>query len=139
MAHRRLIRKILALIAIGIAVAVGSMILSKDAFSGNREDIVSDLAHIAARAHQYYRRPIALGGGGRSFVGLWADYTGSAKIIPWPGGKNSNGTYLIQSAGTANQVVIEAWGNERLPDSSRLTLRIVVRDGGRTDSLYESN
>ena len=53
------------------------------------------------------------------------------------GGKNANGTYSVQTAGTANQVVIEGVGTETVAGGNNVTMRMIARDAGRTDSLYQ--
>jgi hypothetical protein len=53
------------------------------------------------------------------------------------GGKNANGTYSVQSAGTANQVIIQGVGTETVSGGNYVTMRIIARDAGRTDSLYQ--
>jgi hypothetical protein len=78
-----------------------------------------------------------LGGGGNSFVGLTSDATGLAKLTNMAGGKNANGTYKIQAPGTLNEVVIEGVGTENVSGGNFVTMRIVARDQGRTDSLYQ--
>jgi hypothetical protein len=137
MGQQQLLLIILGVIVVGIAVAVGITMFSDNAVSANRDAVSNDLVNLAARAQQYYRRPAALGGGGNSFVGLTADATGLAKMTNMGGGKNANGTYSVQSAGTANQVIIEGVGTETVSGGNYVTMRIIARDAGRTDSLYQ--
>ena len=137
MGQQQLLLIILGVIVVGIAVAVGITMFSDNAVSANRDAVSNDLVNLAARAQQYYRRPAALGGGGNSFVGLTADATGLAKMTNMGGGKNANGTYSVQSAGTANQVIIQGVGTETVSGGNYVTMRIIARDAGRTDSLYQ--
>ncbi len=137
MGQQQLLLIILGVIVVGIAVAVGITMFSDNAVSANRDAVSNDLVNLAARAQQFYRRPAALGGGGNSFVGLTADATGLAKLTNMPGGKNANGTYSVQSVGTANQVVLEGVGTENVSGGNYVTMRIIARDQGRTDSLYQ--
>ncbi len=137
MGPQQLLLIVLMMIGVGNPVLVGITMGPDNAVTANRDAVCSDLVNLAARAHQYYRRPAALGGGGNSFVGLWADAAGTAKLTNMPDGKNANGVYLIQSAGTANNVVIEGVGTEVASDGNHLTMHIIARDGGRPDSLYQ--
>ena len=137
MGQQQLLLIILGVIVVGIAVAVGITMFSDNAVSANRDAVSNDLVNLAARAQQFYRRPAALGGGGNSFVGLSADAAGLAKMTNMAGGKNANGTYTVQSAGTANQVVIEGVGTETVSGGNHVTMRVIARDQGRTDSLYQ--
>jgi Tfp pilus assembly protein PilE len=135
MGQQQLLLIILGVIVVGIAVAVGISMFSDNAVSANRDAVSNDLVNLAARAQQFYRRPTALGGGGNSFVGLTADVAGLAKLTNMSGGKNANGTYSVKTAGSANQVVVEAVGTETAPDGNKVTMDIMVRDAGRSDSL----
>ena len=137
MGQQQLLLIILGVIVVGIAVAVGITMFSDNAVSANRDAVSNDLVNLAARAQQFYRRPAALGGGGNSFVGLSADAAGLAKLTNMGGGKNANGTYSVQTAGTANQVVIQGVGTETVSGGNYVTMRIIARDAGRTDSLYQ--
>jgi Tfp pilus assembly protein PilE len=136
MGQQQLLLIILGVIVVGIAVAVGITMFSDSATSANRDAVSNDLVNLAARAQQFYRRPASLGGGGNSFVGLTADAAGLAKLTNMASGKNANGTYTIQSAGTANQVTIQGVGTE-LVAGNKVTMQILSRDAGRTDSLVQ--
>ncbi len=136
MGQQQLLLIILGVIVVGIAVAVGITMFSDNAISANRDAVSNDLVNLAARAQQYYRRPTALGGGGNSFVGLTAGAAGLAKLTNMPGGANSNGTYSITADGTANQVTIQGVGKEMI-NGNPVTMQIVARDQGRTDSLIQ--
>ena len=135
MGHQQLLLVILGVVLIGIAIAVGLSLFSDNAVSTNRDAISDDLISLAGRAQQYYRRPLSMGGGGSSFIGLTADAAGLQKLTSLPGGKDGNGTYSIVVAGTANQVVLEGIGIEITADGSPVTMDIYVRDGTRGDSL----
>jgi Tfp pilus assembly protein PilE len=137
MGQQQLLLIILGVIVVGIAVAVGITMFSDNAVSANRDAVSNDLVNLAARAQQYYRRPAALGGGGNSFVGLTADAAGLAKLTNMALGQNANGTYTVSSAGTANQVIIQGVGTERGSAGNNVTMCIIARDQGRTDSLYQ--
>ena len=136
MAQQQLLLIILATIVVGIAVAVGISMFADAATSANRDGVSNDLVNLAARAQQYFRRPASLGVGGNSFVGLTADAAGLAKLTNMASGKNANGTYTIQAAGTANQVTIQGVGTE-LVAGNKVTMQILSRDAGRTDSLVQ--
>ena len=111
MGQQQLLLIILGVIVVGIAVVVGITMFQDNAISANRDALTNDLVNLGARAQQYYRRPIALSGGGGSFVGLTADAAGLAKLTSQP--TNSNGTYNIATAGDANQLVLRGIGTEK--------------------------
>jgi hypothetical protein len=89
---------ILGVIVVGIAVTLGFAMFSDSAIDANRDAITNDLTNLASRAHQYYRRPTCLEGGGNSFSGLTADAAGMGKLTNTP--RNDNGVYTVASAGT---------------------------------------
>ena len=136
MGQQQLLLIILGVIVVGIAVAVGIQMFSDNAISANRDAVSNDLVNLAARAQQFYRRPTALGGGGNSFVGLTADAAGLAKLTNMGTAGNSNGAYSIITAGTVDAVTIQGVGKEMI-GGNYVTMQIVARDKGRTDSLVQ--
>lgn len=137
MGQQQLLLIILGVIVVGIAVAVGITMFSDSAISANRDAVSNDLVNLAARAQQYYRRPAALGGGGNSFAGLTADAAGLAKLTNR--GANANGVYTISAAGTATSVEIRGVGTEDVTAGVKVEMKILARNGGMTDSLYQVN
>ena len=114
MGQQQLLLIILGVIVVGIAVAVGITMFSDSAISAYRDALTNDLVNLASRAQQYYRRPVALGGGGYTFSGLTADATGLSRLTNKP--SNGNGTYSITVAGsgtgTSASLTIKGIGNE---------------------------
>lgn len=127
MGQQQLMLIILSVIVVGIAVALGITMFSDSSIDANRDALTNDLANLASRAEQYYRRPSYLGGGGNSFAGLTADAAGIGKLTNNP--KNDNGIYSIASAGTGvglnANVEILGVGNE-LFEGSPVSVRIRV-------------
>jgi Tfp pilus assembly protein PilE len=97
MGQQQLLLIILGVIIVGIAVAVGITMFQDNAINSNRDAVSNDLVNLAARAQQFYRRPIGMGGGGNTFTGLTADAAGIAKLTQ--NATNDNGTYSIITAG----------------------------------------
>ncbi len=116
MGQQQLLLIILGVIIVGIAVAVGITMFQDSAVSANRDAVTNDLVNLGARSQQYFRRPVSLGGGGNSFVGLTADAAGLQKLTSQA--TNANGSYIIKTAGTVAQVVLEGVGNEFGNDGS---------------------
>lgn len=88
MGSQQLLLIVVGLVIIGIMIAVGMTMFSDQATSNNRDEIANDLAHFAALARAYYRRPAVFGGGQNSFRGLTM-----ARITGRP--QNDNGTYSL--------------------------------------------
>jgi len=105
----------LGLLLAGVVLAIVLCYLV--AFTGdnprtaNREAVMRDLTNLAIRAQDYYRRPMALGGGQGSFAAMTADATGLAKLTSKP--INANGTYSIAVSGTATEMVLKGIGTEK--------------------------
>ncbi len=114
MGQQQLLLIVMAVIIVGLAV-MGTILLFQDnAADRNRDAILSDLLHLTARAHEYYRRPTIYGGGQGSFLGLTNDLQGMRKIVntasyPWI---TSHGRYRISTAGTNLSVFLNGTGIE---------------------------
>ena len=124
MGQQQLLLIILGVIVVGIAVAVGITMFQDNATSSNRDSVTNDLVNLAARAQEYYRRPVTLGGGGNSFVGLTANAAGLAKLTSKA--SNANGSYDITTAGTATTVVLQGTGVEKGSDGSAILVTMSV-------------
>ena len=124
MGQQQLLLIILGVIVVGIAVAVGITMFSDNAVSANKDAVTNDLVNLASRAQQYYRRPQALGGGGGTFAGLTADAAGLAKLTSKA--KNSNGSYVVRTAGDATSVELEGFGTEKGTDAQPINVRMIV-------------
>ena len=116
MGQQQLLLIILGVIIVGIAVAVGITMFQDSAVSANRDGVTNDLVNLGARAQQYFRRPVSLGGGGNDFTGLTANAAGFSKLSSQP--TNANGSYLIKTAGNATSVLLEGTGVEIGNDGS---------------------
>ena len=84
MGQQQLLLIILGVIVVGIAVAVGITMFQDNAVSANRDAVVNDLVNLAARAHQFYRRPTSLGGGQNNFAALIPGAGGISKLVNVP-------------------------------------------------------
>ena len=99
MGQQQLLLIILGVIIVGIAVAVGITMFQDNAVDQNRSAVIADLTTLEAKAQQYYAKPVTLGGGGNSFVGLTADATGLGDLASTAFTNNANGTYTIKDSG----------------------------------------
>lgn len=101
MGQQQLLLIVLGVIVVGIAIIVGINLFGANALSSNRDGVVADLNNLAAMAQQYWRKPGAMGGGDRSFVG-WT--------IPTHTDTTPNGTYAATVA--AQSITIVGTGTE---------------------------
>jgi Tfp pilus assembly protein PilE len=107
MGQQQLLLIILGVIIVGIAVAVGITMFQDNAINSNRDAVSNDLVNLAARAQQFYRRPVGMGGGGNTFTGLTADAAGIGKLTQ--SATNDNGSYSIITAG-AQAITLRGYG-----------------------------
>lgn len=114
MGQQQLLLIILGVIIVGIAVAVGITMFQDNALDQNRSSVIADLTTLAAKAQQYFAKPISMGGGGNSFVGLTADAAGMSNLASTAFTNNPNGTYTIKTAGTATTIVLHGIGKTAL-------------------------
>jgi Tfp pilus assembly protein PilE len=70
MGQQQLLLIVLGVIIVGIAVVVGINVFTASSVNANRDAVIADLTTLAAMSQQYYRKPVAMGGGGNSFVGF---------------------------------------------------------------------
>jgi hypothetical protein len=134
MGQQQLLIIVMAFIIVGMAVVAGLAIFADNAIDRNRDAVLSDLMHLTARAHAYYKRPRIFGGGEGSFVGLTTDLQGMKKLVntqayPWV---SDNGRYRIAVAGTKESVVLRGYGNELGRDPS---LSVAVTIAVYADSI----
>lgn len=73
MGQQQLFLMVLAAIIIGAAVVLGLNSFGESSRTTNEHEIRVTLMSIAARAQSWYHRPIALGGGGRTYESITLD------------------------------------------------------------------
>ncbi len=122
MGSQQLLLIAVGLVIVGIMIAVGMTMFHDQAASTNRDEVANDLAHYAAVARSYYRRPSVYGGGSYSFHGLTM-----AKITSRP--VNENGTYSLSPdpvSGTPDHVTLTGVGTEAGLDGSNVRVVMYV-------------
>ena len=70
MGQQQLLLIVLGVIVVGIAVVVGINLFNANAESSTQDSIVAQGTNIGAMAQQYYKKPVAMGGGGNNFAGF---------------------------------------------------------------------
>jgi type II secretory pathway pseudopilin PulG len=129
MGTQQLLLIILAVILIGIMIAIGMFMFQDQSAATNRDEITNDLVNLAAQAQKYYRRPGILGGGSNSFGGLTL-----MKMTSKP--SNANGSYSMTPdpvpAGTRSIQVTGTGTETGLDDSTPVEVVMTVW----ADSLF---
>jgi hypothetical protein len=126
MGSQQLLLAILGLIIVGIAVVVGIGMFQDNAVDHNRALVIADLKTLASKAQQYYSRPMTMGGGTNSFVGLTADDRGIGLLAGPAFTDNANGTYTIIEDGTSTQVLLQGVGKVVMQDGTYPTYTMTV-------------
>lgn len=125
---------VLAVIIVGIAVAVGITQFQSSAVEANRNAVLGDLQSMSAQAALWYKKPASMGGGGRSFADITADEAGMRKIGCMTA--NDNGSYYIDAVDAANNYIrFRGEGNED-GDGNGTNLIIMLEYWAATDSTY---
>lgn len=125
MGQQQLLLIVLSVVIVGAATVVGFQMFADNAAEANMNAVQNDLLTLAGRAQQFYVKPNAMGGGGKSFVGLDANPAGIARLTGQP--SNDNGAYTITGAGTDSSVVITGIGTEDGDgDGTKVTISMTV-------------
>jgi hypothetical protein len=67
MGQQQLLLIVLGVIIVGIAIVVGINLFNANAEESAKDTLVSEGTNLGAMAQQFYKKPVALGGGGNSF------------------------------------------------------------------------
>ena len=70
MGQQQLLLIVLGVIIVGIAVVVGINLFNANAETSTQDSIVSQGTNIGAMAQQYFKKPLAMNGGGQNFTGF---------------------------------------------------------------------
>ena len=70
MGQQQLLLIVLGTIIVGVAVVVGINMFATGAINAERDALLQDVNNVASNAASYWRKPAALGGGNRTFVGV---------------------------------------------------------------------
>ena len=103
MGQQQLLLIVLGTIIVGVAVIVGINMFTTGAVNAERDALLQDVNNVASTAASYWRKPAALGGGARSFVGV-LDVTAFGADS-----SNANGNFLMSTV-AANSFTLTATG-----------------------------
>ena len=103
MGQQQLLLIVLGTIIVGVAVIVGINMFTTGAVNAERDALLQDVNTVASNAASYWRKPAAIGGGARSFVGI-TDVTTFGSDS-----SNANGSFVMSSV-TVTQFTLTATG-----------------------------
>lgn len=129
MGQSQLLMLVLAVIIVGIAVAVGITQLQEGALTANADALLTDCQTITAKTQGWYRKPASLGGGGNSFVGATLPKVGASPT-------NDNGSYTL-TVDSANQVTCVGTGHEKTEGD--VDVQVTMLYFAAQDSFVTSN
>jgi hypothetical protein len=119
MGQQQLLLLVLAAIIVGAGVILGVNMFQENAAQANRDAVMQDVMTFAGKAQAFYRRPLAVGGGGQDFgnltwaaIGITQNSDGTAATPTEY--TNDNGTYTITPGATSNTCDILGEGKEDL-------------------------
>ncbi|MDZ7268173.1 MAG: hypothetical protein ONB48_09255 [candidate division KSB1 bacterium] len=104
MGQQQLLLLILAAVIVGVAITLGINMFAQNSAQANQEAVMQDVLTIASRAQAWYRRPVQMGGGGRTYA------TVTLANLNFPA-SNANGSYAL-SGGNATTLTITGTGVE---------------------------
>ena len=116
MGQQQLLLIVLALIIVGIAIAISVQLFRSNAIEDKRDILIEETSSLAALAIQYYKKPREMGGGGKSFLG-WT--------IPSSMVQTYNGNFMTASI-TSTQVIITGTGTEIVTGTDSIKVETYV-------------
>ena len=96
MGQQQLLLIVVAIIVIGASVVVANQLFFASAEDSNKDSIITEITNLATISLQYFDKPAAMAGGGRSFTN-WQ--------IPSQLDTSTSGTYTISQANN-NQLIL---------------------------------
>jgi hypothetical protein len=106
---------VLAIIIVGIAIAVSIELFRASAINGKRDILINECSNLASIAISYYKKPREMGGGGKTFTG-WQ--------VPKAMIQTVNGSYLAEV--TAQQITITGTGTEVVTGNDSIKVQTIV-------------
>jgi hypothetical protein len=106
----------LAIIIVGISIAVSIQLFRSNAIEQKRDLLIEETTSLGYMAIQYYKKPAELGGGSKSFLG-WS--------IPSQMVTTANGNFMTSTV-TADQVIITGTGTEVVTGVDSIEVQTIV-------------
>ncbi|NNG26815.1 MAG: hypothetical protein HKM87_04770 [Ignavibacteriaceae bacterium] len=107
---------VLAIIIIGIAIAISVQLFRSNAIDAKRDILIEETSSLGAMAIQFYKKPKEMGGGGKAFTG-WT--------IPPQMVQTVNGNFMTSTV-TPNQVIIIGTGSEVVTGNDSIKVQTTV-------------
>lgn len=125
MGQQQLLMIVLAIIIVGLAIAISVQLFRSNAIESKRDILIEETTSLGSMAFQYYKKPRELGGGGRSFIN-WT--------IPQQMVQTFNGNFMTASVNVDN-VVITGTGSEVVTGNDSIKVETTVYANGEISTI----
>ncbi len=115
MGQQQLLMIVLAIIIVGIAIAISIQLFRSNAIEAKRDILINECSNLASIAISYYKKPQEMGGGGKTFTG-WQVPTSMVTTV--------NGSYVAQV--TPQQITITGTGTEVVTGNDSIKVQTIV-------------
>ena len=116
MGQQQLLLIVLAIIIVGIAIAVSIQLFRSNAIESKRDVLIEETTSLGLMAIQYFKKPSEMGGGSKSFMG-WK--------IPPQMIMTANGNFMASTI-DPNQVIITGTGSELVTGTDSIKVQTTV-------------
>ena len=116
MGQQQLLLIVMAVIIVGIAIAVSIQLFRSNAIDSKRDILIEETTSIGLMALQYFKKPAEIGGGSQSFIG-WT--------IPSQMVTTANGNFMTSMV-AADQVIITGTGTEVVTGTDSIEVQTTV-------------
>lgn len=118
MGQQQILLIVLAIIIVGVAIAISVQLFRSNAIEAKRDVLIEETTTLGTMALQYFKKPVELGGGGRSFTG-WK--------IPSQMNQTVNGNFMI-AAVASDEVTITGTGSEVVTGNDSIKVQTIVSE-----------
>lgn len=116
MGQQQLLLIVMAIIIVGIAIAVSIQLFRSNAIDSKRDLLIEETTSLGLMALQYFKKPAEIGGGSQSFIG-WT--------IPSQMVTTANGNFMTSMV-AADQVIITGTGTEVVTGTDSIEVQTTV-------------
>jgi len=114
--QQQLLLIVLAIIIVGISIAVSIQLFRSNAIESKRDLLIEETTSLGYMAIQYFKKPAELGGGSKSFTG----WTIPSQMITTP-----NGNFMTSTV-DPDQVIITGTGTEVVTGTDSIEVQTIV-------------
>lgn len=116
MGQQQFLLIVLSVIIVGISITIGVILFNENAMEQKRNEIINECTLVASEAQLYYRKPISLGGGGKSFNGWEIPDQFASTVVG----------FIIQTDVSDDHVIITGTGNEIVTGKDSIKVELYV-------------